>query len=223
MATFYYNHESELYHSGRKGMKWGKHLPDILDPTRELVGKIANPVKYAYKKTKKAWNYADYPTAERGLTNKYYKKSSDKISYTLDNYEKNFGSRVHNAVYDTDFSDAKKALNFKEYSSSMQEAMEEFNDAKESYNGLYDILERSIVAVKWPNSDWDNNLEATKAKAKELNNALRTIRLMIKHYNTMKNAEKRIKEEKEKARQSYNKQLESKSSKDYYLSNRAFK
>ena len=59
MGTFYLNHEAELYHEylaayneefygddptelyhyGRKGMRRGMHLPDIIDPTRELVGK----------------------------------------------------------------------------------------------------------------------------------------------------------------------------------------
>lgn len=38
MGTFFATHEAELYHYGRKGMKRGRHLPDVLDPTRELVG-----------------------------------------------------------------------------------------------------------------------------------------------------------------------------------------
>lgn len=38
MGTFFATHEAELYHYGRKGMKRGRHLPDVLDPTRALVG-----------------------------------------------------------------------------------------------------------------------------------------------------------------------------------------
>ena len=38
MGTFFATHEAELYHYGRKGMRRGRHLPDVLDPTRELVG-----------------------------------------------------------------------------------------------------------------------------------------------------------------------------------------
>lgn len=38
MGTFFATHEAELYHYGRKGMRRGRHLPDVLDPTRALVG-----------------------------------------------------------------------------------------------------------------------------------------------------------------------------------------
>lgn len=38
MGTFFATHEAELYHYGRKGMKRGRHLPDVLDPKRELHG-----------------------------------------------------------------------------------------------------------------------------------------------------------------------------------------
>lgn len=44
MGTFFATHEAELYHYGRKGMKRGRHLPDVLDPTRALVGRFS-PVK----------------------------------------------------------------------------------------------------------------------------------------------------------------------------------
>lgn len=40
MGTFFATHEAELYHYGRKGMRRGRHLPDVLDPTRELIGKM---------------------------------------------------------------------------------------------------------------------------------------------------------------------------------------
>lgn len=38
MGTFFATHDAELYHYGRKGMRRGRHLPDVLDPTRALVG-----------------------------------------------------------------------------------------------------------------------------------------------------------------------------------------
>jgi hypothetical protein len=42
MGTFFATHEAELYHYGRKGMRRGRHLPDVLDPTRALVGTRAS-------------------------------------------------------------------------------------------------------------------------------------------------------------------------------------
>lgn len=41
MGTFFATHEAELYHYGRKGMRRGRHLPDVLDPTRALVGRFS--------------------------------------------------------------------------------------------------------------------------------------------------------------------------------------
>lgn len=62
----YGEYGDELYHYGRKGMKRGMHLPDVLDPTRELIGKVA-PVANVYAKRLQRYGTGVYNSAKRSL------------------------------------------------------------------------------------------------------------------------------------------------------------
>lgn len=116
MGTFYMNHEAELYHAymaaydeefygdnpnelyhyGRKGMRRGMHLPDVLDPTRELIGKRVDSARrvanlYARRVSK-------YGTMAGKYLNKKYDQASKAIAkrrnakrqeeYELEEYRK---------------------------------------------------------------------------------------------------------------------------------------
>lgn len=98
MATFYLNHDaeiyhaymaayeeefygedpSELYHYGRKGMRRGMHLPDILDPTRELVGKVVP------KAQRIANVYANRISKYGTMAGKYLNKKYDQAVKAID-------------------------------------------------------------------------------------------------------------------------------------------
>lgn len=62
----YGEYGDELYHYGRKGMRRGMHLPDVLDPTRELIGKVA-PVANVYAKRLQRYGTGVYNSARRSL------------------------------------------------------------------------------------------------------------------------------------------------------------
>lgn len=132
MATFYYNHESELYHSGRKGMKWGKHLPDILDPTRELVGKVATGVRKAGKKTKRFTN-------QIGLTGKKWDPKNQFSSKYLEN------KRAKMAAYE-DQVDQQTKVELAYQKAELGE--KEYREAAKEFERQQDIIDKALATAK---------------------------------------------------------------------------
>lgn len=113
MGTFFATHEAELYHYGRKGMRRGRHLPDVLDPTRALVGTRASSGEalttrfYDRYKKDKASRQAVRTGREslRGVLSNNKSYNPDKVNAERDNYEtiKKYVTGKHFSSYDIPF------------------------------------------------------------------------------------------------------------------------
>ena len=160
MGTFYMNHEAELYHAymaaydeefygddpnelyhyGRKGMRRGMHLPDVLDPTRELIGKRVDSARrvanlYARRVSK-------YGTMAGKYLNKKYGQASKAIAkrrnakrqeeYELEEYRKYKAEKAAKAK--------QESANAVAYSNKQAKA------AQEKVNSLRNQLNSAIEA-----------------------------------------------------------------------------
>lgn len=209
MATFYLNHDAEIYHSymaayeeefygddpnelyhyGRKGMRRGMHLPDILDPTRELVGKVASTGK-------------SYMVSARRTANQYAKRLSKYGTMARSKFHENIENPLMQRVgkyrgkYEKYKAAKELARNKEKYELDELRKYKAENEAKKK-NVSYEDNENQRKQSAADNinnlrAQWSKAIdEGDKEKARELSNRI----------NAAKKAEKN-RQEREQARQS---------------------